>query len=74
MQLIDTFVFGLGDSVTSTLRLTPAEPTLFPLEAPAATSGENKAINNYYKVLKSFLENTFYALQGQLSDEEEEYL
>ena len=74
VQLIDTFLFGPNDSVTSTLRLTPAEPTLFPLEAPAASSGENKAINNYHKQLGSFLENVFYALQGQLSDEEEEYL
>ena len=71
IQNIDIFGFSRRRDTVSTLRLTNAEPTLFPVEASVAKASENRAIASYHKELQAFLEQTFESLQAHLCDEQQ---
>lgn len=68
---IDIFGFSRRRDPISTLRLANAQPTLFPIETTAANASENRAIANYHKQLRTFLDRTFESLQAHLCDEQE---
>ena len=70
IQTIDIFGFGTRRETISTLRLTDDAPTLFPVEASATKTSENRAIANYHKQLQTFLTQTFDALHIHLCDED----
>lgn len=74
VRQIDTFHLDPSNKITSTLRMTATEPTLFPLDLLTDTPTESKAVTIYYKQLQTFLEELFLSFQYQLTNEDEENL